>query len=149
MPGEAEQYEISLHADIAQAVSITFDKSAMKAPRSWQKVIFEMEDDYFNTTSQRTFLQQLAVLSTSTSIPAAAPWVGALQAGELDNGSASSAVRTGVVGVESRGRGLLLRLLQISNIEVLAVCDDYEPHYDQALTITNGKAKEYRNYPRY
>lgn len=63
------------------------------------KGYFEMKDGYFNTTSRRTFLQQLAVPSTSTSILAATPWVGALQADELDNGFASSAVRIGVVGV--------------------------------------------------
>ena len=106
-----------------------------------------MNDSYFNGASRRAFFKQIVTLSASTAVLRMAPWVNVLEASELDS-NASSAVRIGVIGVGSRGRRLLLSLLQIPNIDVVAVCDDYEPHYDRALIITNNKARGYRDYRR-
>ena len=61
----------------------------------------------------------------------------------------SQKVKIGVVGVGSRGVLLLHYLNELSekiNIEVIAVCDNYEPHYQRAIEKTNNKAKAFYDY---
>lgn len=58
-------------------------------------------------------------------------------------------VRIGFIGVGSRGRALLLNLKGIAdelNIEIAAVCDDYEPNYKRALELMEGKARAFHDY---
>ncbi len=61
----------------------------------------------------------------------------------------SQKVKIGIVGVGSRGVLLLHYLNELSekiNIEVIAVCDNYEPHYQRAIEKTKNKAKAFYDY---
>lgn len=75
------------------------------------------------------------------------PWLQVLaDEGNMDKGEK---LRLGVIGVGSRGLLLLHYLTVLSeklNIEVVAVCDNYEPHYKRALEKTGGKAKGAYDY---
>ena len=72
------------------------------------------------------------------------PWLGVLAENSFSD--YSQKVRVGVIGVGSRGLLLLHYLTELSekiNIEVIAVCDNYEPHYQRAIERTEGKAKAF------
>ncbi len=75
------------------------------------------------------------------------PWLNVL--GQDSNPDYSQRIRIGVIGVGSRGYLLLHYLLDLSekiNIEVVAVCDNYEPHYLRAIKKTESKAKAFYDY---
>lgn len=74
------------------------------------------------------------------------PWLNVLGDTPAD---ISKKIRIGVIGVGSRGMLLLHYLNELSeklNIEVTAVCDNYEPHYKRAIEKSGGKAKAYYDY---
>jgi len=61
----------------------------------------------------------------------------------------SQKIKVGIIGVGSRGLLLLHYLNELSekiNIEVLAVCDNYEPHYQRAIEKTNGNPTAFYDY---
>ncbi len=37
---------------------------------------------------------------------------------------------------------------ELLNVEIAAICDDYEPHYQRAIELTEGKAKAFYDYRR-
>jgi len=97
-------------------------------------------------SNRRDFLKEMGFIAGSATLLASVPW---LKAFAQDNGrtiAPSDRVRIGVVGVGDRGRALLLNLLEIENVEVVAVCDDYEPNYQRAIGLTGGKAKAFYDY---
>ena len=77
------------------------------------------------------------------------PWLGVLADNSFSDYSRK--IRIGVIGVGSRGLLLLHYLTELSgkiNIEVIAVCDNYEPHYQRAVKKTDGKAKAFYDYKK-
>jgi predicted dehydrogenase len=75
------------------------------------------------------------------------PWLNAM-AGDSDQ-DYSQKVRVGIIGVGSRGSYLLHYLNELSekiNIEIVAVCDNYEPHYQKAIKLTDGNAKAFYDH---
>ncbi len=77
------------------------------------------------------------------------PWLEALANEPAVSMLAADKVRIGIVGTGSRGQGLLHNLLAIEtthNIEIAAICDNYEPNYQKAIEITHGKAKAFYDY---
>ncbi|MFC1563656.1 Gfo/Idh/MocA family protein [candidate division KSB1 bacterium] len=95
---------------------------------------------------RREFIKRLSLIAGSTVMAGSLPWINLLKAEQANRVSPSDKVRLGVVGVGSRGRLLLLYLLQMPNVEIVAVCDDYQPHYDRAIEMTSGKAKAFKDY---
>jgi len=96
--------------------------------------------------SRRVFLKRFGVaLSASPALIAAMPWLNPLKAGVAGQ-SASDRVRVGVLGVGSRGQYLTRILLNTPGIEIAAVCDDYKPNYDEALSITDNRAVGVTDY---
>lgn len=95
--------------------------------------------------SRRDFLKKLAVFAGSSTVLSGMPWWSPLSA-QPPGDSPSDRVRIGIIGVGSRGRRLTLFLLQNPGLEIAAVCDDYEPHYQRAIEITDGKAKAFYDY---
>ena len=94
--------------------------------------------------SRRDFVGKAIAGST---LLMAYPWLNVL--GESTAGDFSQKVSVGIIGVGSRGLLLLHYLNELSekiNIEVTAVCDNYEPHYQRAISKTNGKAKAFYDY---
>jgi len=96
--------------------------------------------------SRRSFLKKISLLAASSGAVTAAPWlkVVADENQLLLNGNERA--RIGIIGVGSRGRALLLNLKEIPSAEIVAVCDDYAPHYQRALRLTDGKAKAFKDY---
>lgn len=93
--------------------------------------------------SRRDFVKKLSAIAGSAALLGSVPWISHLQAappGKTDT------VRIGVIGVGSRGKFLLQRLLLIEGVEVAAVCDNYEPHFERAKQLTQGKAKAFKDY---
>lgn len=96
--------------------------------------------------NRREFLKEMGVYASSTAFLASIPWLNAFAVENGKNSAASDRVRIAIVGVGSRGKGLLLNLQQIENVEVIAICDNYEPNYQQAVELTEGKAKTFYDY---
>ena len=105
----------------------------------------ERESRSESVEDRRNFLKKLAVFAGSSGVLASMPWWSPLRA-DPPGGSALDRVRLGVIGVGSRGRKLMLYLLQTPGVEVAAICDDYEPHYNRALKETGGKVKAFYDY---
>ena len=62
-------------------------------------------------------------------------------------GGANSRVGLGVIGVAGRGFGAHVKTFStFEDVDIVAVCDVYQPHIDRAIEFTGGKAKGYRNY---
>ncbi|MCG8444049.1 MAG: Gfo/Idh/MocA family oxidoreductase [Caulobacterales bacterium] len=90
--------------------------------------------------SRRRFLEAAAIAG------AAAPWVGAAASRSLAATAGGEKARIGVIGVGVRGRALILHMQQLANTEIVAVCDDYEPHFERAQLLTQGKAAAFRDH---
>ncbi len=59
----------------------------------------------------------------------------------------NKAVRVGVVGTGNRGRGLLSILLQMTDVEIPALCDIQKPHLDLAMNmVTEAGRKKPEGY---
>ncbi len=97
-------------------------------------------------TDRREFLKEIGIYAGSTAFLASIPWLKVFSQNEGKNRAPSDKVRLGIVGVGSRGSALLLNIQQIENAEVVAVCDNYEPHYLRAIDMTGGKAKAYYDH---
>jgi len=99
--------------------------------------------------NRKTFLELTSALAGSAVLTSAMPWFSVFNNPAPAGSSASDTVRLGIVGVGSRGRALLLNLLELEqrmNMQVVAVCDNYEPHYQRAITLTGGNADAYYDY---
>jgi predicted dehydrogenase len=96
----------------------------------------------FGSFNRRDFFKTLG----SGSLIAMFPW---LQSCTKEAAAAVSGerVRLGVIGTGSRGLYHLNNLLQIPQAEIVALCDDYEPHLQQAAALFP-KAKLYDDYRR-
>lgn len=93
-------------------------------------------------TSRRDFLKAFSAWVGGSAVLSSLPWLNAA----AQTASTTEKVRLGIIGVGSRGKGLLLNLLQIPNVEIAAVCDNYQPHYERAIQLTDGKAKAFYDY---
>ncbi len=96
--------------------------------------------------SRRAFIKKTIIGST---VLMSYPWLEALANESAISMSAANKVRVGIIGTGSRGQGLLYNLLAIEtshNIEIAAICDNYEPNYQKAIELTHGKAKAFYDY---
>jgi predicted dehydrogenase len=99
--------------------------------------------------TRRDFIKKLGTTGAGTMLLSMAPWLNGIRAEEITKKvSPSDKVRLGIIGVGSRGKKLLLHLQQVPDVEIAAICDEYPPHFERALELTNGTAKGYRNYKK-
>ncbi len=96
--------------------------------------------------NRRDFLKKSSMSAVALS---AFPWLSPFN--DVSYGqSASDKVRLGFIGVGSRGSALLLNTLAMPpelNFEVVAVCDNYEPHYQRAIQLVeNPNVKAFYDY---
>lgn len=99
--------------------------------------------------NRKTFLELTSALAGSAVFTSTMPWFSVFNNPAPAGASASDTVRLGIVGVGSRGRALLLNLLELEqrmNMQVVAVCDNYEPHYQRAIKLTGGNADAFYDY---
>lgn len=94
--------------------------------------------------SRRAFINHLKMIAGGSVLAGTLPWINILRAEPLRAGSGD--INIGVIGVGGRGKFLLDRLKKIPGVNVVAVCDDYDPNYRKALEITDNKAKGYKDY---
>ena len=98
---------------------------------------------------RRKFLEMTGALAGSSLLTTTMPWFSVFNNPAPVGRGASDRVRIGVIGVGSRGRALLLNLQELEeqmNLEIAAVCDTYEPHYERAIELTDGKAEAFFDY---
>jgi len=60
--------------------------------------------------------------------------------------AANDRIRMGFIGVGTMGTADLTDMLRTGQIEVVAIADPYQPHLDEALGLTDGKAKGYKDF---
>ncbi len=99
-----------------------------------------------NRKNRRDFIKEMSLIASSTAFLSSIPWLDAFAGENGKNVAASDRVRLGIIGVGSRGRALLLNLQEVNNVDIVAVCDNYEPNYQRAIKLTNGKANAYYDY---
>jgi predicted dehydrogenase len=99
--------------------------------------------------NRREFLERISILAGSSLAVTTMPWLKIFADSKSLGKSASDKVRLGIIGVGDRGSALLLNIksfMNSMNVEIAAVCDDYEPNYLRALNLTEGKAKGFVDY---
>ncbi len=97
--------------------------------------------------SRRDFIRSVSLYSGTTIFAATFPWLSVIKAEDMkEKASANDKVNIGVIGVGGRGRCLLLNLQTIPSVNIIAVCDNYEPHYQRAIKLTGGKAKAFYDH---
>jgi predicted dehydrogenase len=101
-----------------------------------------------NEQSRRKFIKDVSILSSTAVLGASVPWLKAAAQGRTAGKGASDRVRLGFIGVGGRGRALLLNCRELENVDIVAVCDNYEPHYKRAIDLADGKAKAFYDYRR-
>jgi len=95
------------------------------------------EVDFFN---RRDFLKTVGVGGLATMFP----WLQSCTK-EVVASVSGEKVRIGIIGTGSRGMYHLDNLLNIPQGEVVALCDNYDPHLQQAIALYP-KAKAYTDY---
>ena len=93
--------------------------------------------------SRRDFLQKTALITGGLFLGSHFPDVRALAA---EQEGAAGTVRLGLIGSGSRGQNLMSHIKLIPGVEVVAVCDNYQPMLDQGVHMTGGKARAFTDY---
>lgn len=88
---------------------------------------------------RRKFLQQLAAVSGSAMMLSHAPWAHAAATENYSELAKNGKARIAMIGIGSRGRGLMLNLQAVKHCEIVAVCDNYQPHLDRAKSMALNK----------
>jgi predicted dehydrogenase len=90
---------------------------------------------------RKEFLKNMGLAGAGLLL-ASSPWLSAFSEQKQTNGSLA---RIGVIGPGSRGQHLMSFLVQNPKVNIVAICDTYQPSIDQALKMVP-KAKVYRDY---
>ena len=91
--------------------------------------------------SRRDFLRNLGMIGAGTLL-SVSPWLSAFsEVVETSN----EKCRLAIVGPGSRGRFLMSFLLQNPKVEIVALCDIYQPSIEKALVLVP-HAKVYTDY---
>lgn len=92
-------------------------------------------------TNRRDFIKTFSLLAASGTALSGVPWLNELMAQDNER-----TVKLGIIGVGSRGLYLLNILKEIPNLEMVAYCDDYEPHFNRTREILGPSARGYYDY---
>lgn len=91
--------------------------------------------------SRREFLKNLGIAGTSL-ILAASPWLSTFS--EVKN-TENEKLNLAIIGTGSRGRFLMSFLINNPKVNIVAICDVYQPSINEALKLTP-HSKVYTNY---
>ena len=89
--------------------------------------------------NRRGFMKQVAFSAASAGMMASA--VGTPKAV-----GASDRIRVGAIGTGGMGRNDVASFAEQPDVEIVAVCNVYQPHLDEAVKVTDGKAKAYKDF---
>jgi len=98
---------------------------------------------------RRKFLEMTGSLAGTSVLASTMPWFSIFNDPAPAGKNPSDRIRIGMIGIGSRGRALLLNMLELKNrmnVEIVAVCDIYEDHYQRAIELTDGNAKAFYDY---
>lgn len=98
-------------------------------------------ENKMSSINRRQFIKEMGIISGGV-ILATSPWFSVFS--EQKN-TVGSVARIGIVGPGSRGRFLMSFLAKNPKVEIVAICDIYQPSIDEALKIVP-KAKIYKDY---
>lgn len=107
--------------------------------------------DDLKNQSRRDFIKKVTAISGSALVLTSMPWINSYIKGEQPGKSPSDKVRLGIIGVGDRGSLLLLTIKQfekIANVEIAAVCDNYQPNYENAVKLAGPNVKAFYDYRR-
>lgn len=105
-----------------------------------------MEDLF--AINRRSFIKRISLIAGTTVAVASMPWLKVFN-DEVYAKGPNDKVRLGFIGIGDRGRALLMNVQAFAgllNVEIAAVCDNYDPNYERAIKLTNGKAKPFKDY---
>ncbi|MDQ7817391.1 MAG: Gfo/Idh/MocA family oxidoreductase [Melioribacteraceae bacterium] len=105
-------------------------------------------NEYFNQ-NRREFLKRISILAGSSIAVTTMPWLKVFADSKSFGKSAADKVRLGIIGIGDRGSALLLNVksfMNSLNVDIAAICDNYEPNFHRALERTEGKAEGFRDY---
>lgn len=94
--------------------------------------------------SRRDFLKNMGVVGGGGLLLSSLPFLHAY-AQKKEKDVAGSKARLAIIGTGSRGMYHINHLLQIPHAEIVAICDIYQPHLDNAAKLCP-KAKQYKDY---
>jgi predicted dehydrogenase len=89
--------------------------------------------------NRRDFMKRAALSTASVSL--AVSGVGATRVV-----GANEKIRVGVIGIGLEGGFVMADFLKQPDVEIVAVCDVYQPNLDKALKATDGKARGYKDF---
>ncbi len=96
--------------------------------------------------SLRQFIKDLGSLAGGAALLSSIPWLSSCTPEKLQEIRGHKA-RVALIGTGSRGRYHIHNLFQIPHAEIVAICDDYEPHLKLAAELCP-EAKHYTDYRR-
>ncbi len=99
--------------------------------------------------NRRKFLELTSMLAGSAALTTTMPWIAAFNNPAPVGNNPSDRVRLGFIGIGTRGDTLLKNVIDFKdrlNVEIAAVCDIYEPHYQEAIATTNEEVPAFLDY---
>ena len=94
--------------------------------------------------SLRQFIKSLGGIAGGAALLSTVPWLSSCTPEKLQEIQGQKA-RVALIGTGSRGRYHIHNLFQIPHAEIVAICDDYEPHLKLAAELCPN-AKQYADY---
>jgi predicted dehydrogenase len=94
--------------------------------------------------SRRDFIKSVGIVGGSGLLLSSFPWLKTL-ASEAQEKLIGQKARIAVIGTGSRGMFHINNLLKTPNAEIVAICDIYKPHLDEAAVLCP-KARKYSDY---
>jgi predicted dehydrogenase len=94
-------------------------------------------------------MERIGIVAGSSIALSSMPWISVFTDTTNRRKSSYDHVRLAVIGTGGRGRTLIQNILvarEYENVDIVAVCDDYPPHLNDALQLTNGCARGYSDY---
>jgi predicted dehydrogenase len=101
--------------------------------------------------NRREFIKQLALAGSAISL-AASPWLSVFGTNENAGLGANNRVRLAVIGTGDRGLQLMRHLFSItqsSNIELVALCDNFQLNLDKAMVLCREHATAPKKFTDY
>ncbi len=101
--------------------------------------------------NRRKFIELTSTLAGSTVVASAMPWLSAFNNPAAASANPSDRVRIGFIGLGGRGKALLRNVQDFAdrlNVDIAAVCDNYDPHYQEAIELTGGEVPAFYDYRR-
>lgn len=91
--------------------------------------------------NRRDFIRTFTLLAGSGMALTGMPWLNDLMAQD-----SVRRVKLGIIGIGSRGLYLLNILREIPDLDIVAYCDNYEPHFNRTREMIGASARGYYDY---